>query len=72
MEINMRLMFCALILSSFLSACSTATNGVGEIVHHVVSCTEPDACKAEMVKNCPEGGSLHGIKPSITVEYSCE
>ena len=72
MEINMRIIIYVLSMSLILSACSSTTNGVGEVVHRVVSCTDAEVCKAEMVKNCPDGGQLHGINPSITVEYSCE
>lgn len=53
------------------SGCSAKTFSVGEVSHQVVSCTNTDDCKTKMNKTCPEGGVLHKVSPSITVEYSC-
>lgn len=58
------------IVSVMMLGCS-ASNGAGKVVKRVVSCTKSEDCKNKMVEDCPKGGAIHSIKPSVTVEYSC-
>lgn len=65
----MRIVLCMCVM--LFAGCSVKDRIVGEVAHQVVTCTDPEACKDRMVKECPHGGVLHSIKQAIEVEYSC-
>lgn len=53
------------------AGCSSNVLGLGKIVQHTVTCVDPEVCKADMYKNCPNGGALHSLQPAVEVVYSC-
>lgn len=63
------LVWCFVCVSCALTGCSVV--GVGQVAHQVVSCTKSEDCKNRMAEECPKGGFIHSIRPSVTVEYSC-
>jgi len=66
----MRMIAICLIVLSF-TGCAVTRLVVGDVAHQVVSCTKSEDCKDRMAKDCPKGGVIHSIRPSVTVEYSC-
>jgi hypothetical protein len=54
-----------------LTGCAVKRMVTGEVAHQVVSCTKSEDCKDRMAKDCPNGGMIYSIRPSVTVEYSC-
>lgn len=68
----MRIIIGLLGLMCMISGCSAVKSSIGPVSHQVITCTSEIDCKTQLAEDCPNGGTLYGVRQALEIEYSCK